>query len=157
MSDQRFPPAWDEERVKRLIAHYDSLSEEEQVAEDEAAVAEQKGQTVITVPETLLPAIRQLLADSAHRKSRVVNDSARYMKIVEWSDEDQCFVGQCPGVVGQCCHGDNEADVYAELCQIVEECLEISKARWETIAAVRLSGREFQWSYSLRRELDPTQ
>ena len=57
-----------------------------------------------------------------------MNESARYIKIVKWSDEDQCFVGQCPGVVGPCCHGDNEADVYAELCQIVDEWLEIFKA-----------------------------
>jgi hypothetical protein len=64
MSDQRFPPGWSEERVTQLIAHYGSLSEEEQVAEDEAAVAEQEGQTVITVPDTLLPAIRQMLADA---------------------------------------------------------------------------------------------
>lgn len=56
-----------------------------------------------------------------------MNESARYIKIVEWSDEDQCFVGQCPGVVGPCCHGDNEAEVYAELCEIVEEWLEILK------------------------------
>ena len=56
-----------------------------------------------------------------------MNDSARYIKIVEWSDEDQCFVGQCPGVVGPCCHGDDEAEVYAELCQIVDEWLEIFK------------------------------
>lgn len=62
MSEQHFPPGWDEDRVKRLIAHYDELTEEEQVADDEAAVGEQQGQTVITVPETLLPAIRQLLA-----------------------------------------------------------------------------------------------
>ena len=54
-----------------------------------------------------------------------MNDSARYIKIVEWSDEDQCFVGQCPGIVGPCCHGDNEAEVYAELCSIVDEWLEI--------------------------------
>ena len=47
--------------------------------------------------------------------------SARYVKVVEWSDEDQCFVGQCPGIIGPCCHGDDEAHVYAELCQIVEE------------------------------------
>ncbi len=47
--------------------------------------------------------------------------SARYVKVVEWSDEDQCFVGQCPGIIGPCCHGDDEAQVYAELCQIVEE------------------------------------
>jgi predicted RNase H-like HicB family nuclease len=54
-----------------------------------------------------------------------VNDSARYIKIVEWSDDDQCFVSQCPGVVGPCCHRDDEADVYAELCQIVEETIEL--------------------------------
>ena len=56
-----------------------------------------------------------------------MNDSARYIKIVEWSDEDQCFVGQCPGVVGPCCHGDNEAELYGELCEIVDEWLEILK------------------------------
>src|SRR5205807_6620886 len=48
-------------------------------------------------------------------------------KIVEWSDEDQCFVGQCPGVIGPCCHGDNEAEVYAQLCEIVEEWIETMK------------------------------
>jgi predicted RNase H-like HicB family nuclease len=53
-----------------------------------------------------------------------MKDSARYLKIVEWSDEDQCFVGQCPGLVGPCCHGDDEALVYKELCQIVDEWLE---------------------------------
>lgn len=62
MSKQQFPPGWDEERVKRLIAHYESLTEEEQVAEDEVAIGQQEGQAVITVPEALLPAIRQLLA-----------------------------------------------------------------------------------------------
>jgi predicted RNase H-like HicB family nuclease len=56
-----------------------------------------------------------------------MNESARYIKIVEWSDEDQCFIGQCPGVVGPCCHGDNEALVYAELCEIVDEWLETFK------------------------------
>lgn len=54
-----------------------------------------------------------------------MKDSARYLKIVEWSEEDGCFVGQCPGIVGPCCHGDNESEVYAELCEIVEEWLEI--------------------------------
>jgi predicted RNase H-like HicB family nuclease len=56
-----------------------------------------------------------------------MNESARYVKIVEWSDEDQCFVGQCPGIVGPCCHGSDEAKVYAELCQIVNEWIEILK------------------------------
>jgi predicted RNase H-like HicB family nuclease len=56
-----------------------------------------------------------------------MNDSARYIKIVEWSDEDQCFVGQCPGIIGPCCHGDDEAAVYAELCGIVDEWIETFK------------------------------
>jgi len=56
-----------------------------------------------------------------------MKESARYIKIVEWSEEDGCFVGQCPGVVGPCCHGDDEAQVYAELCRIVDEWIEILK------------------------------
>lgn len=53
-----------------------------------------------------------------------MNESARYIKIVEWSDEDQCFVGQCPGIIGPCSHGTDEAQVYAELSQIVDEWID---------------------------------
>lgn len=59
---QKFPPGWDAERAKRLIEHYDKLSEDELTAADDAAADEQNGKTVITVPDSLLPAIRQLLA-----------------------------------------------------------------------------------------------
>jgi hypothetical protein len=63
MSDSRFPAGWDAERVKRLIDHYEAQSEDAQVAEDEAAFADdQQGQTIITVPDELLPEIRRLLA-----------------------------------------------------------------------------------------------
>jgi hypothetical protein len=63
MSDSRFPAGWDAERVKRLIDHYEALSEDAQVAEDEAAFADDLlGQTIITVPDELLPEIRRLLA-----------------------------------------------------------------------------------------------
>lgn len=55
MSEQRFPPGWNAERVERLLAHYESLSEQEQVAEDEEAAREQAGQTVVAVPDELLP------------------------------------------------------------------------------------------------------
>ena len=62
-SNGKFPPGWDAERVERVLAHYDELSQEEQVAEDEAAAAgESSGQTFISVPTDLLPAIRELLA-----------------------------------------------------------------------------------------------
>ena len=56
-----------------------------------------------------------------------MSESARYIKIVEWSEEDQCFIGQCPGLIGPCCHGDNEAEVYAKLCDIVVEWIKTLK------------------------------
>jgi predicted RNase H-like HicB family nuclease len=55
-----------------------------------------------------------------------VTESARYIKIVEWSDEDGAFVGQCPGVIGPCCHGTDEVEVYRQLCEIVSEWLELA-------------------------------
>jgi hypothetical protein len=65
MNEQRFPAGWDEQRVKRLLAELDARTEEEWIAADEAAAAEGGDQTVITVPATLLPEIRRLLA--AHK------------------------------------------------------------------------------------------
>ena len=56
-----------------------------------------------------------------------MKDSARYVKIVEWSDEDQCFVGSCPGLFYGGCHGDDEQAVFAELCKIVDETIELYK------------------------------
>jgi len=50
-----------------------------------------------------------------------MRDSARYVKIVEWSEEDQCYVGSCPGLFLGGCHGDDERKVFEELCEIVEE------------------------------------
>ena len=43
--------------------------------------------------------------------------SARYAKIVEWSDEDECYVGSAPGLVLGGCHGANEKEVFEELCR----------------------------------------
>jgi len=28
-----------------------------------------------------------------------MSESAKYIKIVEWSDEDECFIGYCPGII----------------------------------------------------------
>ena len=62
MIEQRFPPGWDEERVKRLLAELDTRTDDEWAVADEAAAAEQDDQTVVTVPVGLLPEIRRLLA-----------------------------------------------------------------------------------------------
>ena len=60
--EQRFPPGWDEERVQRVLEHYDQQSEEEAVAEDEAAFEGRK-ETVMEVPSDLVPEVRRLLAE----------------------------------------------------------------------------------------------
>lgn len=67
MDEPKFPEGWDADRVQRLIDHYEELSDDEMAAEDEEAVEEHVGQSVVTVPDELLPAIRQLLA--AHKGS----------------------------------------------------------------------------------------
>ncbi|MXW05212.1 MAG: hypothetical protein F4Z81_09130 [Gemmatimonadetes bacterium] len=51
--------------------------------------------------------------------------SSRYVKIVEWSEKDQCFVGSCPGLFFGGCHGENEQEVFSELCRIVEETIDL--------------------------------
>jgi len=52
-----------------------------------------------------------------------MKESARYVKIVEWSEEDQCFVGSCPGLFYGGCHGDDERKVFEELCEMVDESI----------------------------------
>lgn len=60
MSKQRFPPGWDEARVRRLIAHYEQMDDEAMTAEDEAA-QEAEGQTLMVVPTELVSAVRELI------------------------------------------------------------------------------------------------
>lgn len=59
------------------------------------------------------------------KTSELKAKAARYVKIVEWSDEDRCFVGTCPGLMFGGVHGDDEAKVYAELCQATGEVIEL--------------------------------
>lgn len=62
MSQQnRFPPGWDEEKVRSVLAQYEGQTEEEAVAEDEAAW-EAPGQTTMEVPTELVPQVRELIA-----------------------------------------------------------------------------------------------
>lgn len=54
-----------------------------------------------------------------------MKDSARYIKIVEWSVEDNCYVGSSPGLIYGGCHGADEQQVFAELCQVVDEAIDL--------------------------------
>ncbi len=80
-------------------------------------------------------------------------ESARYLKIIEWSDEDQCFIGRSPGLFHGGCHGDNEVEVYAELCQIVDEWIEIYNKDGKPLPAAT-AGKNYSGKFVLRT--DPT-
>jgi predicted RNase H-like HicB family nuclease len=49
--------------------------------------------------------------------------SNNYLKVVEWSEADQCYIGSCPNLMYGGCHGDNEKEVFDELCDIVDEII----------------------------------
>ena len=69
MKQSKFPPGWDAERVRRVLAHYEQQTETEAVAEDEAAF-EDTTQTTMEVPKELVPAIRELIAKRLPRPRR---------------------------------------------------------------------------------------
>lgn len=66
MTENRFPPGWDEERVRRVLEYDEGQSEAEALAEDEAA-AERNGSTLMDVPVELVPFVRELI--DKHRKN----------------------------------------------------------------------------------------
>jgi hypothetical protein len=61
MTNTQFPPGWDEQRVREVIAHYENQTEDEQFAEIEAAL-EAKETVMIAVPVELAPEVRALIA-----------------------------------------------------------------------------------------------
>lgn len=61
MKQSKYPQGWDEKRVKEVLAHYETQTEEEAVAEDEAAF-DSAGQTVMEIPTELVPKVRELIA-----------------------------------------------------------------------------------------------
>jgi predicted RNase H-like HicB family nuclease len=71
-----------------------------------------------------------------------MKDSARYVKIVELSEEDNCYVGSSPGLLYGGCHGDDEQAVFEELCQIVEETIELYRQEGRPLPSPT-SGRDF--------------
>jgi hypothetical protein len=67
MKKIKFPTGWDEQRVRRVLKHYEEQTEEEAVAEDEAAY-EDTTQAIMEVPKELVPTIREMIAK--HKRSR---------------------------------------------------------------------------------------
>jgi len=67
MKKTKFPPGWDEQRVRRVLEHYEQQTDDQAVAEDEAAY-EDSAQTLMEVPTELVPTIRELIAK--HKRSQ---------------------------------------------------------------------------------------
>jgi predicted HicB family RNase H-like nuclease len=82
-----------------------------------------------------------------------MKDRDRYLKIVEWSEEDQCYVGSVPGSLGACCHGDNEENVYHQLCRIVDDWIEIYKKDGKPLPAATV-GKHYSGKFQLRTGSD---
>jgi predicted RNase H-like HicB family nuclease len=68
------------------------------------------------------------LRDEGNGGVQKMKTSDKYLKIVEWSEEDGCYVGTCPGVMYGGVHGDDETRVCKELCQVVKDALELYEA-----------------------------
>jgi predicted RNase H-like HicB family nuclease len=71
-----------------------------------------------------------------------MKDSDRYVKIVEWSEEDQCFVGSCPGLFYGGCHGGDQKAVFAEVCELAEEIVALYKREAKPLPPPT-SGKDF--------------
>ncbi len=82
-----------------------------------------------------------------------MKDSDRYLKIVEWSEEDQCYVGTCPGLFYGGCHGENGVEVYKELCEIVEENIALYNEDGKPLPP-ETAGKEYSGKFLLRAGKD---
>jgi len=67
MKQQHYPAGWNEVRVRKLLLHYETQTEDEAMAEDEAAFR-RRDQTVMVVPKTLVPKITRMIATEGLRK-----------------------------------------------------------------------------------------
>jgi predicted RNase H-like HicB family nuclease len=68
--------------------------------------------------------------------------SDRYVRLVEWSDQDNCFIGSCPELFYGGCHGSDAKAVFAELCELVDESIELYRREGKPLPAA-MSGRDF--------------
>ena len=61
MRENIFPAGWGEQRVQKLLTYYEEQTEEEAVAEDEAAF-EDRAKTFMEIPYELVPVVREVIA-----------------------------------------------------------------------------------------------
>ena len=73
----------------------------------------------------------------------------QYLRIVEWSEEDQCFIGRVPGLTMGGVHGKNEAKVYEKLGTLIDEWIEIHKADGAPLPRAT-AGKKYSGRFNIR-------
>lgn len=73
-------------------------------------------------------------------KSRKKATGHEYLRVVEWSPEDRCFVGSAPPLIGRCCQGPSEASVLRRLKAVVEGWIRLRDAEGVVLPAPEGSG-----------------
>ncbi len=72
-----------------------------------------------------------------------------YIKVIEWSEEDRRFIGSAPPLIGPCCHGKEEENVYQQLCGIVEEWVDLYNREGKALPKPS-AGKEYSGKFILR-------
>jgi len=75
-----------------------------------------------------------------------------YIKIVEWSAKDRCFIGSAPPLIGHCCHGKDEVEVYRQLGRIVGEWVALYNKEGKPLPEPS-AGKDYSGKFVLR--VDP--
>lgn len=82
-------------------------------------------------------------------RRQIEKASRQYVKLVEWSEEDGCFIGSAPPLIGQSCHGETEVEVLTHLNQIVEEWITTLLTRGEPLPEGS-ANREYSGKFIVR-------
>ena len=75
-----------------------------------------------------------------------------YVKLIEWSEQDRCFIGSAPPLIGPCCHGADEQQVFRQLVRIVDEWIAIHEQDGRTLPPPS-ANKKYSGKFVLR--LDP--
>lgn len=85
-------------------------------------------------------------------RKQIKEQAARYAKFVQWSDQDQCFIGRCPSLFDGGVHGRDEAKVYKELCEAVEEWIELLDKDEVPLPKYTADKKQYSGKFVLRAE-----
>ncbi|HAB18073.1 MAG TPA: toxin-antitoxin system HicB family antitoxin [Verrucomicrobiota bacterium] len=74
---------------------------------------------------------------------------ADYLRVLEWSDEDQLFLGSAPPLVGRCCHGKTATEAARELEEVIAMLIEQAERDGERLPTAS-AGRNYSGKFVLR-------